>query len=230
MPEDDAALDLRPDGIGIDDRAAIHRADHATHRTSPSLRDLDFGNLRQVAAEGELDGDATTDALAGKRLSPAGLLAASSSTALARGALSSSARRYATGSFFAAAASSSMKLSTTKTLCVGPTPRQKAVGMPGGSMPHVLDLHVRAAHRAVGGALDRVGVEAIVEAGRQQRAMIEEPVMRWRQATGMPLRIESGGEPIEDNTAGTCRAGCLPRGSTRPSPGRRPAWRPAPRG
>ena len=27
-----------------------------------------------------------------------------------------------------------MKLSTTKTLCDGPTLRQKAVGMPGGSM------------------------------------------------------------------------------------------------
>jgi xanthine dehydrogenase molybdopterin-binding subunit B len=59
--------------------------------------------------------------------------AASLSTARARGALSSSARRYATGSCLAAAASSSMKLSTTKMLCEGPTLRQKAVGIPGGS-------------------------------------------------------------------------------------------------
>src|SRR5262245_26935752 len=36
-------------------------------------------------------------------------------------------------SCFAACANSSMKLSTTKTLWVGPTPRQKAVRTPGGS-------------------------------------------------------------------------------------------------
>src|SRR6266550_3730324 len=59
--------------------------------------------------------------------------AASSSTALARGEPSSSARRYSNASRLAAAASSSMKLSTTKMLRVGPTPRQNAVGTPGGS-------------------------------------------------------------------------------------------------
>src|SRR6266481_8346695 len=59
--------------------------------------------------------------------------AARSRTALARGVLSRRTRRYATGSCFAAVAISSMKLSVTNTLCDGPTLRQNAVGMPGGS-------------------------------------------------------------------------------------------------
>src|SRR6516164_3166554 len=64
---------------------------------------------------------------------PTSTSAASARTALARGALSRRASRYATGSCFAAAASSSMKLSVTNTLWDGPTLRQNAVGMPGGS-------------------------------------------------------------------------------------------------
>src|SRR6266436_8298637 len=59
--------------------------------------------------------------------------AARSRTAFARGFALSRARRYSTGSLFAVDASSSMKLSTTNTLCVGPTPRQNAVRIPGGS-------------------------------------------------------------------------------------------------
>src|SRR2546428_2647529 len=49
--EDDRALDLRSDGIGIDDRAAIDRADDApdTNRSIP--RHLDFSNLRQIGRE-----------------------------------------------------------------------------------------------------------------------------------------------------------------------------------
>ena len=45
-PKNDRALYLRPDGIGIDDGAAIDRADDApdTNRSVP--RQLDFGNLR----------------------------------------------------------------------------------------------------------------------------------------------------------------------------------------
>src|SRR2546428_309717 len=71
--EDDRALDLRPDGIGIDDGAAIDRADHAPDANRSVLRHLDFGNLRQIAREDELDGDAAADAF-GQGLSPAGLL------------------------------------------------------------------------------------------------------------------------------------------------------------
>jgi hypothetical protein len=59
--EDDRALDLRAHGIGIDDGAAIHRADDAPHTNRSILRHLDFGDLRQIGREDELDGDATTD-------------------------------------------------------------------------------------------------------------------------------------------------------------------------
>src|SRR3989441_7470685 len=71
--EDDRALDLRPDGIGIDDGAAIDRADDAPDANRSVLRHLDFGNLRQISREDELDGDATTDPFR-QGLSPAGLL------------------------------------------------------------------------------------------------------------------------------------------------------------
>src|SRR2546426_12063852 len=60
--EDDPALDLRLDGIGIDDRAAIDRADDAPHSNRAVLRHLDFGNLRHIGGEGVLDRDASADA------------------------------------------------------------------------------------------------------------------------------------------------------------------------
>src|SRR2546430_3685098 len=75
--------------------------------------------------------------------------AASSSSALARGEPSSSARRYSNGSRLAAAASSSMKLSTTKMLRVGPTPRQNAVGTPGGSCRDRKSTRLNSSHSQI---------------------------------------------------------------------------------
>ena len=57
--EDDRALDLRPDGIGIDDGAAIDRADDAPDTNRTILRHFDFGNLRHIGREDELNEDAT---------------------------------------------------------------------------------------------------------------------------------------------------------------------------
>jgi len=60
--------------------------------------------------------------------------AASFRAAASRGVFFASiARRNATGSLPAFFASSSMKLSMAKTLLFGPTPRQKPVGIAGGS-------------------------------------------------------------------------------------------------
>src|SRR5881396_3290244 len=70
--EDDRALDLRPDGIGIDDDAAIDRADDAPDANRSVLRHLDFGNLSQISREDELEGDPAADAF-GQGISPAGL-------------------------------------------------------------------------------------------------------------------------------------------------------------
>ena len=52
--EDDAALDLSPDGIGIDDGAAIDRADNAPNANRAVLRHFDLGNLGHVGREGML--------------------------------------------------------------------------------------------------------------------------------------------------------------------------------
>src|SRR4030095_8825554 len=71
--EDDRALDLRPDGVGIDDGAAIDRADDAPDTNGSVLRHLDLRDLRNVGREGKLEGDATADPFR-QRLSPAGLL------------------------------------------------------------------------------------------------------------------------------------------------------------
>ena len=79
-----------------------------------------------------------------------------------------------------------MKLSTTKTLCDGPTLRQKAVGMPGGSIAQILDAHVRKSIGQMDRAVGRVRIEAVVEGGGSHLARIEDPAKRWFQATGMP--------------------------------------------
>src|SRR6202040_1505816 len=70
--EHDRALDLRPDGIGIDDGAAIDRADDTPDTNRTILRYFNFGNVRHIGSEDELDGDAAA-APFWQRLSPAGL-------------------------------------------------------------------------------------------------------------------------------------------------------------
>src|SRR5712692_3582633 len=110
--EIDAALDLCLHDVGVDHGAAVDRADDSVYAHLACVRHLDFGDLRQIAAP-----------LAVEQRHPAA----------ARGALPKSARRYSTGSAFAATASSSTKLSITKMLWVGPTPRQKVVLSTGSS-------------------------------------------------------------------------------------------------
>src|SRR3974390_3253704 len=68
--EDDAALNLRPYSIGVDHSAAVHRAYDAPHTYRAVLRNLNFGNVRHIGSEHELQGDATANPL-GQWLSPA---------------------------------------------------------------------------------------------------------------------------------------------------------------
>src|SRR5712675_3225051 len=70
-PEHDRALDLRPDGIWIDDSAAIDCADNASDTNLSIPRHLDLSDLRHIGSEDELEGDAAADSLR-QRLSPAG--------------------------------------------------------------------------------------------------------------------------------------------------------------
>ena len=55
------ALNLRADGVGIDDRAAVDRADDASDTYRPLLRHFDLGNLRHVGRKDELQGGAQAD-------------------------------------------------------------------------------------------------------------------------------------------------------------------------
>ena len=70
--EDDRALDLRLDDIGIDHDAAVDRADDAPDANRAILRDFDLGDLRHIGPEDVLDRHATADPFR-QRLSPAGL-------------------------------------------------------------------------------------------------------------------------------------------------------------
>src|SRR6185312_3498395 len=69
--EHDPALDLRPDGIRIDDGTTIDRAGDAAHTNRTVPRHFDFSNLRHVSLEGVLKRDAAGGPLR-QRLSPAG--------------------------------------------------------------------------------------------------------------------------------------------------------------
>ena len=90
--EDDRALDLRLDGVGIDDGAAIDRADDAPDTNGAILRHLDLGNLRHVGRRRRTAARRRGRPF-GQGLPPAGLFRGKLETALARGDLSSRARR-----------------------------------------------------------------------------------------------------------------------------------------
>ena len=57
-PEDHGTLDLRLYGVGIHDRTAIDRADDTPDADLAILRHLDFGDLRHIGPEDELERDA----------------------------------------------------------------------------------------------------------------------------------------------------------------------------
>src|SRR5207247_11469270 len=71
--EDDTALHLRANGVGIDLHATIDGPPHARRIDSAILVDADFDDFRDEA--GEADAKRDTAALSdGQRLAPAGLL------------------------------------------------------------------------------------------------------------------------------------------------------------
>jgi hypothetical protein len=69
--EDDRALYLCADCVGIDDGAAIDRADDAPDTSRTLLRYFDFGYMRHIAREDKLESEPAPSSL-GQRLSPVG--------------------------------------------------------------------------------------------------------------------------------------------------------------
>src|SRR6202044_1564543 len=72
-PEDEAALDLRLDAVGIDNRAAIDRGRHAADRDLAIGVDLRLDDRRDIRAEYALTGDPASNPRR-QRASPARLL------------------------------------------------------------------------------------------------------------------------------------------------------------
>ena len=113
--------------------------------------------------------------------------AASSSTPRCRGLPASSSRRYAYGSLPAACASSSMKLSTTKPVCVWPTERHQSTGTGDRGLCRStrgvgnLVGHVRRAfhRRLVDAVLDRIAANGVP-------STTDWPTIVCFQATGLP--------------------------------------------
>src|SRR5499427_7656189 len=117
--------------------------------------------------------------------------AASLSAAFNRGVPSSMPRRKATGSMFALRASSSMKLSIAKTLLFGPTPRQNPVITAGGSA-RTYSTRLFGMSYGMSTALSTAsGSSPFWNAGGIQRAITDEPVTLYFQATILPLEREA---------------------------------------
>jgi hypothetical protein len=130
--KDDRALDLCLDGIGVDDGAAIDRADDAPDTDRPVLRHFNFGDQRQVGREDELEGHATPDSF-GERLSPAGPFRGEHQDRFGTGCFIKESQPVRHGILFCGGREFVHKAFDDEDGVRGPTLRQKAVGMPGGS-------------------------------------------------------------------------------------------------
>src|SRR5262249_7007062 len=84
--KDDRALDLSPNGVGINGDAAIDSADDPVNANLSVLRHLDFSNLRHISRKDELKGDAATETLR-LGLSPAGFCSSQFEDCLGAGGL-----------------------------------------------------------------------------------------------------------------------------------------------
>src|SRR5213083_2471231 len=116
--EEQRALDLRAGAVGVDDDAAVHRADDLPTFTAP-LAGSTCASTTLAVHVGDFRSCAVTQAtprptLGGSGESHPARSAASFSTRASRGAPPSIARRNCTGSALARWASSSMNVSTAK--------------------------------------------------------------------------------------------------------------------
>ena len=214
MPKIDPAFQLRRDRVWIDNLTAIDGAHDALDADRSVLGDLHLGHLREIGAEDALHRNAA--ALARRHLlPPAGLFRGQFEHPFgARRFFKQYAAVFDRILTWPAAASSSMKLSTTKMLWVGPTPRQNRFG-------HArwrLCGHNRRGcwedRRRTLRAFDCVAVEAVLEnwrsPARHNRGGRDPVCPGHRACRCRPGPPRAG----RNNKAGTNRAGCLPRAST----------------
>ena len=130
--EDEAALELRRDGIRIDGDAGIDRAGDAPQMHLALLVDLGLDHGGDEAAERRLHAHAAADPRR-QRLAPAGFLRDQIERRVQSRLPCPACAPEGDGSLPALRAGSSMKHSMAKTLLLGPTPRQNPVGTAGGS-------------------------------------------------------------------------------------------------
>ena len=130
--EDNATLDLGDDGVRVYDHPAIQRANNPMNTDLAILGHLHLGDLGKIGAHGKLYRDAATDT--GRQgLSPAGFIGCEIEYAKHTWRFAEQGPAVFDRIFFRGSGQLVDKTSTTKILCVGPTPRQLPVVRPGGS-------------------------------------------------------------------------------------------------
>ena len=90
-----------------------------------------------------------------------------------------------------------MKLSITKTLCDGPTLRQNAVGIPGGSTRTYSTCRFGRRIDEVDRAFGGVGVETVVEGRREPSRDDRGAGKAMGPGDRHAFRVETGGQPVE---------------------------------
>ena len=196
MPKMIAALDLRPDGVGIDDGAAIDRADDAPDANRAVLRHFDFGDLRHVGREDELERDAAADPLR-QRLSPAGLFRGKLEDGLGAGRLVEESQPIGDRILLRRRRQFVHEAFGHEDIVRRPDAAPEGGRNARRLHPHILDVHVREGIDQIDRALGGVGIETIVERRREpsrdDRGAGEAIVPGDRHS----LLIEAGGQPVE---------------------------------
>ena len=195
--EDDRALDLRPDGIGIDDGAAIDRADDAPDANRSVLRHFDFGNLRHIGREDELEGDAAADPFR-QRLSPAGLFRGKLEDGFGAGRLVEEGQPIGDRILLRRRRQFVHEAFGHEDIVRRPDAAPEGGRNARRFHPHILDVHVREGIDQIDRAFGGVGVETIVERRREpsrdDRGAREAMVPGDRHS----FLIETGGHPVEE--------------------------------
>src|SRR6266403_36725 len=195
--EVDRALDLRPDGVGIDDGAAIDRADNAPDTNRPVPRHFDFGNLRHIGREDELDRDAAADPFR-QRLSPAGLFCGKLEDSVGEGRFVEENPPIGDRLLLRRRRQFVHEAFSHEYVMRRPDAAPKGSRNARRLHPQILDVHVREGIGQIDRTLGGVGVETIVEQrrgpprddGRAREAMVP--------GDGHPFLIKTGEYPIEE--------------------------------
>ena len=190
------ALDLRPNGVRIDDSAAIDRAHDAPNANRAVIRHLDLGNVRHIGREDVLDGDAATDPLR-QLLSPARLVGSERKHGLGSQVLLE--QREPVGDRILPCRRRQLIHEAFGHEHI--VRRADAAPERGGNTrrlhPDVLDMKIGKIVDEVDGTLGGVGIETIVEGGRCPSRDDRGSCKAIGPGDRHSLRIETGGQTIE---------------------------------